>query len=244
MLIRRSHFAKLISDERLQDCVDTLLLMQNSGGGFSSYERTRASSLLEYLNASEVFDRIMVEYSYPECTTAVVTALALFRRHFPTYRSAEIDRVIRRAIKYIMGAQRPDGSWYGSWGVCFTYASLFAMQSLELVGQTWQTSDPVRKCCKFLLHTQKEDGGWGEHYTSCELEDYIQHEQSQVVNTAWACLALMHARYPFKEVIEKGLKVQDISSWIGIYADGCVVVDYESTAGKWRVVPGGCGGGF
>ena len=186
--------------------------MQNPGGGFSSYERTRASSLLEYLNASEVFDRIMVEYSYPECTTAVVTALALFRRHFPTYRSAEIDRVIRRAIEYIISAQRPDGSWYGSWGVCFTYASLFAIQSLELVGQTWQTSDPVRKCCKFLLHTQKEDGGWGEDYTSCEVEEYIQHQQSQVVNTAWACLALMHARYPYKEAIEKGLKVQDLSS--------------------------------
>lgn len=182
--------------------------MQNPGGGFSSYERTRSSSLLEYLNASEVFDRIMVEYPYPECTTAVVTALSLFRRHFPTYRPAEIDKVIRRAIKYIISAQRPNGGWYGSWGVCFTYASLFAMQSLELVGQTWQTSNSVRKCCKFLLSTQKDDGGWGEHYTSCEVEEYVQHEQSQVVNTAWACLALMHARYPYKEAIEKGLKVR------------------------------------
>ncbi|KAJ5710308.1 hypothetical protein N7488_004464 [Penicillium malachiteum] len=207
MLQEQCKFTKLISDERLQNCVDTLLLMQNSGGGFSSYESTRASTLLEYLNASEVFDRIMVEYSYPECTTAVVTALALFRRHFPSYRSAEIHRVIHRATKYIISAQRPDGSWYGSWGVCFTYASLFAMQSLELVDQTWQTSEHVRKSCEFLLRKQKNDGGWGEHYSSCELEKYIQHEKSQVVNTAWACLALMHARYPHKEPIQRGLKL-------------------------------------
>lgn len=206
-----SGFPKQISDDRLKDCVDTLLLMQNLGGGFSSYENTRSSELLEHLNASEVFDRIMVEYSYPECTTAVVTALALFRRYFPAYRAAEIEKVIHLATGYIMRTQRADGSWYGSWGVCFTYAIMFAVQSLELTGQTWQTSEAVRRSCKFLLDKQKEDGGWGEHYTSCEKEVYVQHETSQVVNTAWACLALMYARYPHKEPIERGLKVLTIS---------------------------------
>ncbi|PWY72257.1 terpene synthase [Aspergillus heteromorphus CBS 117.55] len=141
-----------------------------------------------------VFDSIMVEYPYPECTTAVVTTLSLFHRHFPAYRAAEIEEVIRRACTYILSEQWPNGGWYGSSGVCFTYASLFAMRSLELVGQTWQTSEPVRRCCK-------------EHYTSCEVEEYVQHERSQVVNTAWACWALMHARYPFKEAVEKGLKL-------------------------------------
>lgn len=203
----RSGFPKRISDDRLQDCVDTLLLMQNPGGGFSSYENTRSSELLECLNASEVFDRIMVEYSYPECTTAVLTALSLFRRHFPTYRPADIERAISHATDYVIHTQRPDGSWYGSWGVCFTYAIMFAMQSLELVGQTSQTSERVRHSCKFLLDKQKEDGGWGEHFTSCEKGIYVQHEKSQVVNTAWACLALMYARYPYKEAIEKGLEV-------------------------------------
>ncbi|GKZ96109.1 hypothetical protein CBS63078_1975 [Aspergillus niger] len=207
MLQEECHFIKLISDDRLQDCVDSLLLMQNPDGGFSSYERTRSSTLLEHLNASEVFDRIMVEYSYPECTTAVVTALSLFKQYFPSYRAKEINGVIERAVKYVIKAQRPDGSWYGSWGVCFTYASFFAMQCLELVDQTWQNSSHVRKCCNFLLSKQKEDGGWGEHYTSCEQEEYVNHERSQVVNTAWACLALMHARYPYKEDIEKGLKL-------------------------------------
>lgn len=167
--------------------------------------------MLEYFNASEIFDRIMVEYSYPECSTAVVTALSLFQRHFPEYRSTDIERAIKRAVNWIISEQRPNGGWYGSWGVCFTYASLFAMQSLELVGQTWQSSDAVRKCCKLLLRTQKDDGGWGEHYTSCELEEYVQHEQSQVVNTAWACLALMHAHFPDKNVIERGLKVRCFS---------------------------------
>ncbi|KAG2411638.1 hypothetical protein HFD88_009194 [Aspergillus terreus] len=207
LLQEQCGFPKRISDDRLQDCVDTLLLMQNQDGGFSSYENTRSSELLEHLNASEIFDRIMVEYSYPECTTAVVTALSLFQRYFPTYRFADIGRVIHRAVDYIEASQRPDGSWYGSWGICFTYAIMFAVQSLELVGQTWQTSERVRRACKFLLDKQKADGGWGEHYTSCEKQIYVQHEQSQVVNTAWACLALMYARCPEKQAIEKGLKL-------------------------------------
>lgn len=181
--------------------------MQNRDGSFSSYERTRGSELLELFNASEIFDRIMVEYAYPECTTAVVTALSLFRRYFPTYRKPDINMAILNATDYISRSQRLDGSWYGSWGVCFTYATFFAVQSLELRGQTWQNNVQVRKACHFLLGKQKQDGGWGEHYTSCEKEEYVQNEQSQVVNTAWACLALMHAQCSYNDAIERGLKV-------------------------------------
>lgn len=33
----------------------------------------------------------MTEYCYPECTTSVITALAIFRKHFPDYRAADIE---------------------------------------------------------------------------------------------------------------------------------------------------------
>lgn len=32
--------------------------------------------------------------------------------------------------------QRPDGSWYGSWGVCFTYGAWFGCEALAAVGET------------------------------------------------------------------------------------------------------------
>jgi lanosterol synthase len=182
--------------------------MQNSDGGFASYEKARGSSMMELLNPAEIFDRIMVEYSYPECTTAVLTSLSLFRRHFPDYRPEDIQRAITRATGFIRAAQRPDGSWYGSWAICFTYGTFFALESLASVGQTYQTSESVRRSCHWLASKQKEDGGWGEHYSSCELKAYIQHEKSQVVNTSWAVLALMNARYPHAEVIERGLEVR------------------------------------
>lgn len=133
--------------------------MQNKDGGFSSYERARVGAWMELLNPAEVFDRIMVEYSYPECTTAVLTSISLFRRTFPHHRPADIERAVSRASTYIYASQRSDGSWYGSWAICFTYAMFFALESLETVDQTYQTSLRVRQACEWLASKQKPDGG-------------------------------------------------------------------------------------
>ena len=181
--------------------------MQNKGGGFGSYERTRGGAWLEILNPAEVFDRIMVEYGYPECTTSVLTALSLFHTHFPNHKSAEIESAVASAVKHILECQRLDGSWYGPWGICFTNATFFTLESLAMVHQTYQTSVHARRACDWLVSRQKSDGGWGEHYFSCEAKEYVQHDKSQVVNTAWAVLALMSGRYPNTTAIIQGLEV-------------------------------------
>ena len=188
--------------------MDTLLLTQNTDGGFPSYERARAGAWLERLNPSEVFDQIMVEHSYTECTSTVLTSLALFSRYFPYYRADAIKASISRAASFIKASQRSDGSWEGAWGICFTYAMFFALEALETVGETYQTSADVRRACEWLVSKQKDDGGWGEHHSSCKLREYVQHERSQVVNTAWAAMALMSARYPEKDDIDRGLQVR------------------------------------
>jgi lanosterol synthase len=125
----------------------------------------------------------MIEYCYPECTTSVITSLAIFRKHVPHYRSADIEfavllffvcrlridlflarRTIRRAVVYLHDAQKPEGGWLGSWGICFTYATQFALESLSLVGETYETSESARRACEFLIRKQRADGGWGESY--------------------------------------------------------------------------------
>ncbi|KAF2671561.1 terpene synthase [Microthyrium microscopicum] len=233
LILQSSGFPQLISDGRLQDCVDSLLEMQNPNGGFGTYEKTRASSLLEFFNPADVFERIMVEYSYPECTSAVVTALSTFRKHFPQYRRQEVHNSIRHGVEYIKRDRRRDGSWYGSWAICFTYATFFSLQALESVGETYQNSEFVQKSCKWLLGKQMEDGGWGEHFSSCEENMYINSSNSQVVNTAWAVLGLMYAGCPDRKAIERGLKLiqsrqQKSGEWLqedieGVFNRTCMI---------------------
>ena len=182
----KRQFPAYLSEERQRWAVDIILTMQNASGGVASYEPARGSELLEYLNAAEVFGRIMVEYDYPECTTACVTTLQLFHETYPDYRAKEIQAFITRAVDWIRTNQRADGSWYGSWGICFTYAGMFAMESLATQGETYANSERMQRACKFFLDRQNEDGGWGESYKSCETGKWCDHpDGSQVVNTAW-----------------------------------------------------------
>ena len=79
----------------------------------------------------------------------------------------KLSRTIKNAIKYLHKAQTPGGGWIGSWGICITYATQFALESLSLVGETYETSPHSRRACDFLLKKQRADGGWGESYKVC-----------------------------------------------------------------------------
>jgi len=186
----------------------------------------------------------MIGYDYPECTTAVLTALSFFNKCFPDYRTEEIQDVKAKAAAYIRRAQRLDGSWYGSWGICFTYAAMFALESLATVGESHSTSERVRRGCRFLLDKQMPDGGWGESYLSSELKVYTQHEKSQVVHTAWACLALMEAGFPDKEPLRRAMKLmmsrqQPNGEWLqeaieGVFNQSCMI-SYPNYKFYWPI---------
>lgn len=143
----------------------------------------------------------MVDYTYVECTSACMQCLSMFTKSYPEYRSHEIKTALKEALKYIQDKQRPDGSWEGSWAVCFTYGAWFAMEAYACMGVTYDNSDALpeqlKKGCEFLVEKQMDDGGWGENFESCELGEYIQSEKSQIINTCWALMALMTVRYEY-----------------------------------------------
>jgi len=201
-----------ISEERLRQAVDLLLSFQNKKGGWATYELKRAPSWLEILNPSEIFGGIMVDYPYTECSSACIRALAEFRNHDPAYRTREIAAAIEKGLHFIRQQQRTDGTWFGSWAVCFTYGTWFGVEALAETGAPTyenpaQAVDPaLDQACRFLLEKQRSDGGWGESFESCLRGEYIPHEESQIVNTSWALLALMAARSPERNQIEKGIQ--------------------------------------
>ncbi len=195
-----------ITQQRLEQAVDLVLDMQNIDGGWTSYEQRRAPKWIEVLNPSEVYGEIMVDYTYVECTSSVVQGLTEFYKAYPTYKTDRIQAAIEEGIQFIKKEQWADGAWYGSWGVCFTYAAWFALEALACVKEAYHHSDIVKKGCAFLVSKQRTDGGWGESYKSCVEMKYIEHESSQVIQTAWALLGLMAVGYDDMEVLKRGVE--------------------------------------
>ncbi|CAG8634108.1 7586_t:CDS:10, partial [Cetraspora pellucida] len=199
----------LINQKRIHSTVDTLIRKQHTNGGFSRFENIRGYFWMELINPSELLENTLIEHTYVECTSSVMAALRIFSKFDLVDRYVDdIEKVCAKATKYIHRMQRKDGSWLGSWGICFTYGTMSALQGLSSVGENYENSEYVKKACDFLISKQREDGGWGEDYKSSSgVGQYIQHSNTQVVNTAWALLGLMYAEYPFSEPIRNGIEL-------------------------------------
>lgn len=179
-----------------------ILSCQNSDGGFGSYEPRKTDVPLEWLNPAEMFGDSMTEHSYVECTASCVAALARLRERHPGVLADRIDDAIRRGVSRLRSLQRPDGSFEGNWGVHFLYGTMFGIRGL-LAGGARPQDPAVRRACRWLLSKQHADGGWGEHHTSCLDREYRDAGSSHVVQTSWAALALLEARDPQWDAVER-----------------------------------------
>lgn len=178
-----------IPDETLlRQAVGLLLRMQNSDGGFGSFEARRGARFLEALNPSDMFFKCMVEHSYVECTGSALASFARLREAGIVHEKAE--RAARRAVRFLLRQQHEDGSWSAAWGVNRIYATFFAVRGLRLIGLP---SDHLRllRAARWLESVQRSDGGWGEHHRGVTEDRYVELVSSQPVMTAWALLAMM-----------------------------------------------------
>ena len=181
-----------LNEQALGDAVRFMLRTRNRDGGFGSYEARRSAFDLEWLNPAEMFGDSMTERSYVECTASCLAALAACRERFPQVADQAAADAIARGGAWLRRVQASDGSWRGVWGVQFIYGALFGIRGLRAAGAL--PGDPaVRAACRWLLERQRRDGGWGEHHSGCLAGRYVEHGESQVIQTAWALIALLEA---------------------------------------------------
>ncbi|XP_021744405.1 lupeol synthase-like [Chenopodium quinoa] len=179
---------------------DLLMRMQAVGSqtwdAAFAFQAIYASGLTdEYATPLKKHTVFSKPHRHVECTSAVIQALTLFKEQYPGHRSEEIKDSISRGLQYIESTQNPDGSWHGFWGICFTYATWFAVEALLTSNKNYHNSQAVQRGCEFLLSKQLPDGGWGESYLSSSNEVYtnLKGNKSNVVQTSWALLTLIRA---------------------------------------------------
>ena len=242
----------VIDEQRIKAAVEVILSYQNSDGGWATYELSRAPKWLEKLNPSEVFADIMIDYSWTECSAACVLSLIESQDLYPDFKKNEIRAAIKQGLQFIIEQQKSDGSWYGGWAVCFTYATWFAVEALSKAKGLGYISDEtlvasVARACDFLVSKQKTDGGWGETFESCSKMVYSEAATSQVVNTAWALMALMAADFQDNTLLDGGIKLliarqSELGDWqqeniSGVFNYNCMITysAYRNTFPIWAL---------
>ncbi|KAH0880177.1 hypothetical protein HID58_067571, partial [Brassica napus] len=180
--------------KRLYDAVNLILHFQNKNGGVPAWEPAPGKTWLEWFSPVEFMRDAVVENEFVECTGSALVAIARFMKQFPEYKREQVKNFIKNGVKYLENLQMSDGSWYGSWGVCFIYGTFFAVRGLVAAGKTYNDCEAIRRAVRFLLETQNEEGGWGESYLSCSERRYIPlrgRNKTNLVNTGQALISLI-----------------------------------------------------
>jgi lanosterol synthase len=224
--LMRAELAGLSDDDGRLDlprklaAIEFVLRRQNEDGGFGSYEPRRGSMVLRRFNPAEIYGNCMLEYSYTECSGSCVRGLAYALRQLTSRPSGaeEADRIplqlrtamrdaIDRGSRFLLERQHAGGAWLGFWGINGTYGTLFATAGLVASG-TSPAHPSVHRACRWLVESQRADGGWGESFEGLLHDKDIQlpaGERSLAVQTAWALLTLLECAPHERDAIERGI---------------------------------------
>jgi squalene-hopene/tetraprenyl-beta-curcumene cyclase len=157
--------------------------MQCDNGGWGAFD---ADNNYDYLNNIPFADHgALLDPPTADLTGRCLSMLAQLGD------KPETSPPIQRALAFLRRDQRPEGSWYGRWGLNYIYGTWSVLCGLNALGID-SAAPEVRRAVDWLLSIQNADGGWGEDATSYKL-DYQGHEPapSTASQTAWALLGLM-----------------------------------------------------
>jgi squalene-hopene/tetraprenyl-beta-curcumene cyclase len=162
-----------------------LLGMQSSNGGWGAFDRNNTRSLVNEIPFCDFGE--VIDPPSEDVTAHVIEALCLL---------GEADSPsVQRGLNYLRRTQRPDGSWFGRWGVNYVYGTGGVLPAFESAGRNMSASRFTRAAAWLRSH-QNADGGWGESCRSYEDPALSGAGESTASQTAWGMLGLLAVNSP------------------------------------------------
>jgi squalene-hopene/tetraprenyl-beta-curcumene cyclase len=175
--------------------IQWLLSMQSADGGWAAFDVDNTWTPLSEVPFAD--HNAMLDPTCPDITgrlLEVLCAFGLTRRH----------PAVRRGVDYLVRNQEQDGSWYGRWGVNYTYGTFLALRGLRAAGESDREAHVLR-AGEWLRSIQNPDGGWGESCASYDNGVFCPAE-STASQTAWAILGLLASGDSQSRSVNKGIE--------------------------------------
>jgi squalene cyclase len=177
-----------------------MVSMQNSNGGWAAFDVDVERAALTHVPYAD--HNAMLDPACADITGRVLEALG----RVPTlWAQPKVQEAIRRGVEYLKRSQKPDGSWYGRWGVNYIYGTWQAMKGLLAVGED-PRADYIRRAVAFIKRHQNDDGGWGESCASYNDARQKARGPSTASQTAWGLMGLMAAGEVESPEVERGIE--------------------------------------
>jgi squalene-hopene/tetraprenyl-beta-curcumene cyclase len=170
--------------------------MQSKDGGFAAFDPDNNSRWLNHVPFADV-----EASTDPACADLTGRVLEMMAEVGYTADHP----VARRAIAWLRRDQKPDGSWWGRWGVCYIYGTFSALSGLHAVGVS--VNEPwIQRAVQWLKSVQNPDGGWGETCAADRDPALKGKGNSTASQTAWAVIGLLAGEDELSESVMRGVQ--------------------------------------
>lgn len=185
--VKLPHENELLKQQAIARAVAWIASMQCSQGGWAAFDLDNNQDWLNSLPYADL--KAMIDPNTADVTARVLEMFGRLRESRELFINAQ---AVERALNYLQGEQKPEGCWFGRWGVNYIYGTSGVLAALSLIApQAYRTN--IEQGAAWLVSCQNPDGGWGETCWSYNDQTLKGQGMSTASQTAWSLIGLMAA---------------------------------------------------